>query len=125
MLDRRKTYKVVIHDNRRNGLSDMTEYAIKAEIVTDEGHTQLGYWNFERGHLLDGKVKKELRNGIVFEDGPELDAYPDRADDGRVRGGNPATAFAGSQRDAERPRRCVHVVQATGGHQLTREGRSP
>ena len=67
MLDRRKTYKVVIHDNRRNGLSDTTEYAIKAEIVTDEGITQLGYWNFERGHLLDGRVKKELRNGIVFK----------------------------------------------------------
>ena len=67
MLDRRKTYKVTIHDNRRKGLSDLTEYAIKAEIVADEGRLQLGYWNFERGHLLDGKVKRNLKNGIVFQ----------------------------------------------------------
>lgn len=67
MLDRRKTYKVVIHDNRRKGRRDTTEYAIKAEIVNDEGHPQLGYWNFERGHLIDGKVTKDLRNGIVFK----------------------------------------------------------
>lgn len=67
MLDRRKTYKVTIHDNHRGGLSEMTEYAIKAEITTEGGNTQLTYWNFERGHLLDGKVKKELRNGIVFK----------------------------------------------------------
>ena len=66
MLDRRKTYKVTIHDNNRRGLSDLTEYAIKAEIVNDEGHPQLSYWNFERGHLIDGKVKKDMRNGVVF-----------------------------------------------------------
>lgn len=67
MLDRRKTYKVTIHDNNKNGLTDGTEYAIRAEIRKENGHAVLWYYNFERGHSPQGRVVKELKNGIVFK----------------------------------------------------------
>ena len=67
MLDRRTPYKVVIHDDNKEPYPDMTEYAIEAEISTEGKKTQLLYWNFERGHAIDGKVKKQLKNGLVFK----------------------------------------------------------
>lgn len=67
MLDRRKTYKVTMHDHERNGLTDGYEYAIRAEIRKEDGHTVLWYYNFERGHSPRGKVVKDLPNGIIFK----------------------------------------------------------
>lgn len=65
MLDFRKVYRVDIHPKRRT-LSDFTEIAVKAELVKNGLRTQLGYYNLERGHLIDGRVLKNKKDGIVF-----------------------------------------------------------
>lgn len=74
MLDRRKTYVIDIEDRDRKGLNlrdngeDVPALAIKAFIDESDGGPSLFYWDIgaERGHLLPGKVKKNLPDGIVF-----------------------------------------------------------
>jgi len=73
MLDRRKPYVVDIEDrtrklNLRDNEETVPTIAIKAFIDNDDGEISLFYFDLgaERGHLLPGKVKKNLADGIVF-----------------------------------------------------------
>ena len=52
---------------RDNGI-DLPAIAIKSMIDEVDGKTCLTYWDIgaERGHLLPGKVKKNLPDGIIF-----------------------------------------------------------
>ena len=58
MTDRRTVYTM-----RLMGESAFMEFAIG--LCMDEG--QLCYFNFERVHILTGRIVEELPNGIVFE----------------------------------------------------------
>ena len=60
MLDPRTPYICRIVDDYGEGIDS----AINAQINEDG---LLCYQNLIRGHMLNGKVKKELPNGIVFE----------------------------------------------------------
>lgn len=65
MLDYRKVYRVDVQDKRKR-IESFTEIAVKAEIVKDGLRKQLGYHNLVRGHLLDGRATRNLKDGLVF-----------------------------------------------------------
>ena len=65
MLDRRKTYVVIIEENE-----EMTGLAIQAEVRLKnkvDKYDCLCWYNFERGHMIFGRVKKETPTGIIFK----------------------------------------------------------
>ena len=78
MLDRRKPYVIDIEDrtkalNMRDNPRDVPSIAIKSSVgMWDDGDGKeklsLFYYDIgaERGHVLPGKVVKDLPNGIVF-----------------------------------------------------------
>ena len=78
MLDRRKPYVIDIEDrtkalNMRDNGVDVPAIAIKCSVeIWDNGDGKeklsLFYYDIgcERGHILQGKVLKDLKNGIVF-----------------------------------------------------------
>lgn len=72
-LDRRKPYVMLI---KEQGVKQpfggdprtLPMIAIDAKLDTVDGEKCLFYYDIgcERGHLLPGKVKKKLKNGIIF-----------------------------------------------------------
>lgn len=76
MLDRRKPYIIDITDrskalNMRDSGEGLPAIAIRCEIVDaidGEKGVALSYCDIgcERGHIMNGKIVKDLRNGIVF-----------------------------------------------------------
>lgn len=75
MLDMRKPYILNINDRKKeinfhNG-DGLPSIAIKAKVGNwdDEKGLHLFYYDIgcERGHVLPGKVVKDLPNGIVFD----------------------------------------------------------
>ncbi len=74
MLDFRKPYVILFKDKHSNWTSGDDErmqpfLGIEAQLEKEDGKTYLSYWAIgdERGHLLEGTVKKDLKNGIVFD----------------------------------------------------------
>ena len=74
MLDKRKPYVISVEDRtkalnmRDDNESGLPAMAIKAMLDKANGKTYLLYWDIgaERGHMLPGKGKKDLPDGIVF-----------------------------------------------------------
>ena len=61
MLDQRTVYTVKRQDWKPDGFN----FDLAIQTCLQRG--RLCYFNFDRGHMLDGKVVKELDNGIVFD----------------------------------------------------------
>lgn len=76
MLDRRKPYVIDITDRSKAlKMNDTGEglpaIAIKCEVIEaidGEKGVALAYYDIgcERGHILNGRIVKDLRNGVVF-----------------------------------------------------------
>ena len=81
MLDRRKPYVLRIRfDKQYRELEKVREQdppvlAINAGIVREGRGWALEYLDLgsERGHIIKGKITKDMKNGVVFES-PECDA---------------------------------------------------
>lgn len=63
MIDYRKTYTVKIEDEQGEG----KEYAIRTELFKDGRHDVVRYFNFEREHTIFGRVKKQLKDGLIIQ----------------------------------------------------------
>lgn len=70
MLDPRTPYIV-----RKEGRQGIFTTAIDTQFIKGQLCFVAGYDPYRRGHMLDGKVVKELKNGIVFDYGNKRNGY--------------------------------------------------